>query len=417
MQHASQQPAARRALLKRSLHTVAVAVQETVRGGIRRCFAPLVPALSASPCSWTLSWQPADCLPVPLHRDSIMVGGMPEPCHRAAVLEVEKARWTTQALDSSAASAADAKEAARLQPASSPDIGTAMVAAAAAARQQRAAADADAAMAALLVGAPIITPHCLSTQVRSTDVYAAHGASLTLRTIICMATCNDPLSPMLQSNSPVAAPPASYVSASQASSPVALMLHHAPSVLGQTCKCGANYTSQAEEQVKVPAAAPSKAALKRARKKAAAATATAGSAAAAAAMSEPATEGAAGSLTDAAAHGVAQQPISAAAAAPNGMAPAQRSMEMLRLQDSQAVSTVSAGARAPAWMVCPLSHAVLADPVVCTGDGQTYERSAITQWLAASDTSPVTGQPLVSHDLLPNHALRSIIQAAQARSL
>ena len=83
---------------------------------------------------------------------------------------------------------------------------------------------------------------------------------------------------------------------------------------------------------------------------------------------------------------------------------------MLLLEDN-----VPAECRAAAWMLCSLTHTVLVDPVLCTGDGQTYERSAITNWLAASDTSPVTGQPLVSRDLLPNHALRSIIQAAQVR--
>ena len=86
-------------------------------------------------------------------------------------------------------------------------------------------------------------------------------------------------------------------------------------------------------------------------------------------------------------------------------------MQQLRLQDGTAASSTIAAPPAPEWMVCPLTHAVLVDPVLCTGDGQTYERSAITQWLAASDsqTSPVTGQPLVSLDIVPNHALRSII--------
>ena len=167
-----------------------------------------------------------------------------------------------------------------------------------------------------------------------------------------------------------------------------------------------NLQLQAEEEGGAPAAGPSKAALKRARKKAAAA--------AAAATSGPAAEGATGGLTDAAAHAAAQEADFVAVAAPGGMASAQSGMQMLRLQDDEADSMVSADSPAPEWMICPLTHAVLADPVLCTGDGQTYERSAITQWLAASGTSPVTGQPLTSLDLLPNHALRSIIQAARA---
>ena len=176
--------------------------------------------------------------------------------------------------------------------------------------------------------------------------------------------------------------------------------------------CCAKLQLQAEEEGGVPAAAPSKAALKRARKKAAADAAAA--AAAAATSPETATGGATGGLIDTATHDAAPQPDGTAAAAA-GAASAQSSMQRLRLQNGKADSSVPAESRAPVWMICPLTHAILADPVVCTGDGQTYERSTMMQWLAASDVSPVTGQPLVSRDLLPNHALRSIIQAAQAR--
>ena len=52
---------------------------------------------------------------------------------------------------------------------------------------------------------------------------------------------------------------------------------------------------------------------------------------------------------------------------------------------------------------------------LCVGDGYSYEQSAITQWLQSHDTSPVTGQLLATTDLLPNHALRQMIQAASAR--
>lgn len=58
---------------------------------------------------------------------------------------------------------------------------------------------------------------------------------------------------------------------------------------------------------------------------------------------------------------------------------------------------------------------VMADPVVCTGDGQSYEKAAIRQWLDAHDSSPVTGQPLAVRDLIPNYALRSLIRAASTR--
>ena len=185
---------------------------------------------------------------------------------------------------------------------------------------------------------------------------------------------------------------------------------------------------QAEEEGGASAAAPSKAALKRARRKAAAAAAPPGpatelaenGAAASAALStahEPASVHADPTATR---HAPAQSTSNGGtrAATVDGAAATQSSMQQLRLQDGNAdmASPSAVSQKVPGWMMCPLTHAVLADPVLCTGDGQTYERSAITQWLAASDTSPVTGQRLTSRDILPNHALRSIIEAAQARA-
>jgi U-box domain len=57
---------------------------------------------------------------------------------------------------------------------------------------------------------------------------------------------------------------------------------------------------------------------------------------------------------------------------------------------------------------------VMVRAVVCAGDGHSYEKSAISEWLKTRDDSPVTGQPLAAKDLLPNHALRQMIQAAGA---
>ena len=51
-------------------------------------------------------------------------------------------------------------------------------------------------------------------------------------------------------------------------------------------------------------------------------------------------------------------------------------------------------------------------PTLCVGDGHSYEEPAISQWLQTHDTSPVTGQQLATADLLPNHALRQIIEAS-----
>lgn len=49
------------------------------------------------------------------------------------------------------------------------------------------------------------------------------------------------------------------------------------------------------------------------------------------------------------------------------------------------------------------------DPVIAA-DGFTYERSAIEDWLSRKKTSPMTNQPLLHSDLVPNHAVRGALQ-------
>ena len=51
----------------------------------------------------------------------------------------------------------------------------------------------------------------------------------------------------------------------------------------------------------------------------------------------------------------------------------------------------------------------MSDPVA-TVDGQTYERSAIAKWLKRKKTSPLTGMTLETTALIPNHALRKLIE-------
>jgi Mg-chelatase subunit ChlD len=66
--------------------------------------------------------------------------------------------------------------------------------------------------------------------------------------------------------------------------------------------------------------------------------------------------------------------------------------------------------------LCPITQEVMTDPVIGS-DGITYERSAIAAWFAAGhSTSPLTRQPMVSQSLVPNIALRSMIQDAQRAS-
>ena len=70
----------------------------------------------------------------------------------------------------------------------------------------------------------------------------------------------------------------------------------------------------------------------------------------------------------------------------------------------------SGAAHSPAdeYLLCPISHEVMTEPVVA-GDGHTYERKNIEEWLRRSNAvSPLTNQPM-HRRLTPNHALKSII--------
>ena len=57
---------------------------------------------------------------------------------------------------------------------------------------------------------------------------------------------------------------------------------------------------------------------------------------------------------------------------------------------------------------CPITLGIMEDPVVAA-DGRTYERVAISEWLETHGTSPATGLPLTSTNLIPNLQLRNLI--------
>lgn len=61
------------------------------------------------------------------------------------------------------------------------------------------------------------------------------------------------------------------------------------------------------------------------------------------------------------------------------------------------------------WLLCHRQER-MADPVLCLGDGLTYERAVISEWLRSHSVSPMTGQPLSTRDTVPNHALRNLLQ-------
>jgi U-box domain len=67
----------------------------------------------------------------------------------------------------------------------------------------------------------------------------------------------------------------------------------------------------------------------------------------------------------------------------------------------------------PSAFVCPLTLEVMRDPVV-SRYGQSYERGAIMEWLAAgNETCPMTRQPLRMSGLISNQQLRMKIRRWQ----
>ena len=64
----------------------------------------------------------------------------------------------------------------------------------------------------------------------------------------------------------------------------------------------------------------------------------------------------------------------------------------------------------PDALVCPISMELMEDPVLAM-DGHTYDRSSIEAWLkTGKKTSPKTNAPLPSLTLVPNHAVKSMVQ-------
>ena len=63
----------------------------------------------------------------------------------------------------------------------------------------------------------------------------------------------------------------------------------------------------------------------------------------------------------------------------------------------------------PAEFLCAITRECMVDPVIAP-DGFSYERSAIERWFRAKRTSPQTNAPLASTALVPNIALRGLIE-------
>jgi G3E family GTPase len=67
------------------------------------------------------------------------------------------------------------------------------------------------------------------------------------------------------------------------------------------------------------------------------------------------------------------------------------------------------GAEHPHDLCCPITQELMQDPVVA-GDGHTYERAAIEDWLSRQSTSPMSNESM-SAQLIANHSLKSQISS------
>ena len=76
--------------------------------------------------------------------------------------------------------------------------------------------------------------------------------------------------------------------------------------------------------------------------------------------------------------------------------------------EEAASPAVAAAVEPPDDFLCPVSHELMADPVLAT-DGHTYERREIERWFRKKLTSPKTGEALGSAAVFPNHSMRRMI--------
>ena len=75
--------------------------------------------------------------------------------------------------------------------------------------------------------------------------------------------------------------------------------------------------------------------------------------------------------------------------------------------------TVREAESVPEALTCPITHAVMANPVVAPS-GVTYEKFAIERWILERGAEPTTGRPLRASELYPNLAIRTTIEAFAA---
>ena len=78
------------------------------------------------------------------------------------------------------------------------------------------------------------------------------------------------------------------------------------------------------------------------------------------------------------------------------------------LEAIRAEAEAGRGASYPDEFVCPISFELMRDPV-SDAEGNTYDRACIELWLRDKDVSPLTGCVLAHKNLVPNRALKKLI--------
>eukprot|EP01051_Picozoa_sp_SAG22_P010657 SAG22_NODE_970_length_6231_cov_2.345890_2_plen_571_part_00 len=112
-------------------------------------------------------------------------------------------------------------------------------------------------------------------------------------------------------------------------------------------------------------------------------------------------------------HGVGQQAASAAARGPGAWRAGAVQDALLLRQQNQALQTRLAGIESLLEdTVCPLSLCAFEDPVVA-GDGHTYDRHSIEQWMLRSNKSPLTNTRMPAWELRTNYLVKSLLEEVQ----
>src|SRR5262245_26089146 len=60
-------------------------------------------------------------------------------------------------------------------------------------------------------------------------------------------------------------------------------------------------------------------------------------------------------------------------------------------------------------LICSITQDIMKDPYI-TPYGQSYEKNAILEWLKKRKTDPMTQRPLQAHQIVPNYALKCVIE-------